>query len=282
VHRSFSTSFTAAAVCAAMFASTGRANAQGETGFLRGQGHTDAAFTYSYEKYDDFWMGTKKVHDPGVGVVSRQTGSLYLAYGLRDDLDLFGTASLVKAQATGSGANPTTTNLQDATFGAKWRFFEKRAGPGTLSVLAEPGLKLPMTSYRDDAVTAIGDGNVDWRLRGIAQYTFDCGAFVALESGYDVRLGDPADEIPVNVCVGATFWKNVTITPFWSYIDSRNGPDIGQARFPKVQEDIERAGVGAYVRLNPKLGISLGWKKTLDGRNTGDLTGWWVGLVMKF
>lgn len=38
--------------------------------------------------------------------------------------------------------------------------------------------------------------------------------------------------------------------------------------------------VGAYVRLTDRLGLSAGWRTTLDGRNTSDVDGYSVGFVL--
>src|SRR5262245_50943572 len=118
-----------------------RATAQGDNGFLRGKGKTDVAFTYVHEEYDKFWVADHKVEDPAVGEVTRETGSLWIAHGLDDDLDLVITAAYVDAEADGTGNFDDENDLQDATVGAKWRFWQRRLGPGSVSVLATPAVK---------------------------------------------------------------------------------------------------------------------------------------------
>lgn len=259
--------------------------AQGDTGFLRGLGKLDISLTYTNDSYDEFWVGDDKVSAPPVGEVERQTTSLYTAYGVRDDIDLVFSAAYVEASADGTGNFPDEDDLQDAVLGVKWSFWKKRMGSGEASLLFAPSIKQPMTDYEDNNVTAIGDGQTDLRGRFIAHYQLDNGCFGALETGYDRRNGGSDDEIPVNLTVGGTIANRVTIMPFYQLVDSLGGIDINQipaeGGFPETEEDYERVGVGAYVRLTDQLGLSGRWLTTLDGKNTGDVDSYSFGFVFR-
>ncbi|HKB17263.1 MAG TPA: transporter [Planctomycetota bacterium] len=259
----------------------GLAAAQGETGFLRGAGHLDTAISYTKDAYNKFWLGTDKVHDPGVGRVTRSTYNLYVAYGLTDEVDLAMSAPWVVASST-SGNFDRESDFQDLGLQAKWRLLRQRVGPGEASLLVAPGIKIPLGHYESDSVTAIGDGQTDYRGRVVAHYGLDNGVFFSLESGYDRRAGLPKDETPWNVTVGATFFDRVTVTPFFSAVRSYGGQNIGQDPFPAVQEEYDRWGVGAYARLTDNFGLTGFWRTTTDGRNTGDVDGYGVGIVFKY
>jgi hypothetical protein len=260
---------------------TARALAQGETGFLRGEGHLDLAFSYSLDTYDRFWIGSDRVQDPAVGRISRTAYSLYAAYGLTDDLDVAGNASYVIAKSSESMFD-RNADFQDLVLHAKWRALRERAGPGEASFLLAPGVKLPLSNYENDDVTALGDRQTDYRGRVIGHYQFDNSLFVSVESGYDRRSSRPADEIPLHVTVGYTFFERVTIAPFYSRIYSRGGPDIGEASFPRTREEYERIGLSVYLRLTESIGIAGSLRTTLDGWNTGDVDGFSVGTVLRF
>ena len=259
--------------------------AQGDNGFLRGQGKLDLSLTYTNDSYDHFWVGNDKVSDPAVGTVTRETTALYAAYGLRDDIDLVFNAAYVGADSDGTGGFPTEEDLQDATFGVKWAFWKRRMGPGETSVLFAPSIKQPMTNYEDNNVTAIGDGQTDLRARMIGQYTWDNGLFAAIESGYDRRNGAPHDEIPLNITLGGTIAQRFTIMPFYQLVDELGGIDINQipadGGFPATEEDYQRLGVAAYVRITDQFGISGRYMSTLDGKNTGDVDSYSVGLTFR-
>ncbi len=259
------------------------ASAQGETGFLRGAGHLDASISYTKDAYNEFWLGTRKVHDGGVGRVARTTYNVYLAYGATDDVDLSLSAPYVISRSSGSGNfDHREADIQDLGLQAKWRLARERVGPGEASLLVAPGIKIPFGTYEENSVTAIGDGQTDYRGRVIAHYGLDSGVFVSLESGYDRRAGKPKDETPWNVTVGATFFDRLTVTPFYSGVRSYGGQNIGQDPFPAVQEEYDRWGVGAYARLTDQFGLTGFWRTTTDGRNTGDVEGFSLGVVIRY
>lgn len=260
------------------------ASAQGETGFLRGAGRTDVVIGYTLDYYDEFWVGTDKVEDPGVGEIERTSYTLYAAYGLNDETDLFLSAAYVEAESDGTGGFDDESDLQDAVVGAKWRFYRNRMGAGELSLLAVPSVKFPMTDYENNNVTAIGDEQTDIRARAVAHYQHDSGIYLAVETGYDFRFEDVEDEIPLNVTLGATVFERLTISPFYSQVWSDGGPDIGDPgfKFNEVQEEYERAGVSAYFRISEQLGATFLWRTTMDGRNTGDADAFGFGLVGSF
>jgi hypothetical protein len=256
--------------------------AQGDTGFLRGDGRFNLAASYGIDSYEKFWIGTDKVRDPGVGDVDRESVNLYGAYGLTDDLDVQANASYVRSEADGSADLDTEDDFQDAAVGVKWRFLDRRLGPGGFSVLAAPAVKFPLSDYENNSPVAIGDGQWDYRARGIAHYQFDFGLWVSVESGYDVRSSRPDDEFPLAVTVGYTFFERVTLSPFYTLVDSLGGYDIGEGPFPGTEEDYERIGIGAYVRITDWFGVTGSYKTTLDGKNTGDVDGFTIGTVFVF
>jgi len=252
-----------------------------DTGFVRGQGRTDYALSYNVDTYDEFWVGDTKVADPGVGEVERLTYNLYIAHGLTNDLDLVFNAAYADVSSDGAAGFDDESDLQDMVIGAKWRAWRGGAGPGEFSFFLTPAFKVPMTEYEDNAVTAIGDGQVDVRLRGIAHY--QAGVFWAsLETGYDRRNGAPEDEYPLNVTLGASAGP-ITIMPYYSGVSSQDGIDISdvpaQGGFPSVEEEYERYGVRAYGHLNESFGLTAGWFTTTDGKNTGDVEAFSIGIV---
>ncbi|HEX6884701.1 MAG TPA: transporter [Planctomycetota bacterium] len=269
-----------AALLLALALPTSLARAQGDTGFLRGEGRLDTVLSYTLDWYDEFWVGDMKVSDPGVGEVERETYTLYAAYGLTNDIDLVLNASYVEAETDGTVPFDDEDDLQDLYLGAKWRAWSTGIGTGMFSALLAPSVKIPMTDYEDNDVTAIGDGQVDLRFRGILHYQVSA-FFGSLESGYDVRNGAPEDEVPLNITVGGTIADRVTLMPFYSLVRSEGGPDIGDPgfRFRAVEEEYDRIGISVYARIAQGFGLSAMWRTTTDGMNTGEAETISVGLV---
>jgi hypothetical protein len=254
--------------------------AQGDTGFLRGQGHFDAAISYTREHFDEFWVGNSKVSDPSVGRITRQTYALYGAYGATNDIDIeFNIPYII---ATSNADQPREQDFQDLTIVAKWRALSWRDGTATWSLLPAPGIKIPMNNYEDNTPTALGDGQTDYRLHVIGHLQFDFGFYVSVETGYDIRAGLPANQIPFNATVGYTFGDLVTVSPFLSNVAQDGGTNIGQGPFPGNEEEYTRIGVSAYVRATDQIGVTGMYKWTLDGKNTGDTEGFSIGVVYRF
>lgn len=270
-------------LAAAAASLAGVAHAQGDTGHLRGLGRTDVSFSYSMDLYDEFWVGSTKVSDPTVGEVTREAVNLHVAHGVRDDLDLVFSASWADAENDGTSDFDDKSAWQDAVAGVKWRVGPSmRLGYGECSFLLAPSLKVPLSHYETNTPTALGDGQLDWRARGIAHYRLDSGFFLSVESGFDYRTEAPANEIPLNVTLGIPVAAGITVMPFWSQVSSDGGHDIGQGDYPGLEEEWERIGVAVYARLDERFALSTGWKQTVDGRNTGDVDGaYWLGLVWK-
>ena len=82
------------------------AAAQGENAFQRGSGRTDFALTYGQDWYDSFWVGDTRMAVPDVGEVTRTTVNLWAAHGLRDDLDVWASATWAQSESDGIAGFP--------------------------------------------------------------------------------------------------------------------------------------------------------------------------------
>ena len=252
---------------------------QGDTGFLRGKGSLDLAVSYTDDSYDSFWIGSERITDAPFGEVTRTTINLYAAYGISDNIDLVTSLSHVKSET--DAVFDSESDLQDLTVYLKWKAHSRQWGNGRLNLLLAPGGKVPVSDYEDNAVPALGDGQADIRLRGIAQYQWNNGSFISLESGYDLRFEDTPNEVPIHLTAGTTFANLLTVSAFLSDISSQGGYDIGEGPFYGVKEEFTRYGIGLFIRVNNKVGVSAyGWSTT-DGLNTGDVDGFSLGLVWR-
>ena len=289
MHRTLRVLRSAAWIAAIAFAAAPISMAQGDTGFLRGTGRTDVAFSYDFESYSHFFVGSTRTSDPNVGRVTHESANLWVAYGIDSRTDLVLNASYVDSESDGiaTASNQDQKQLQDATIGFKWQMNTWQLGPGRFSLFFAPAAKIPMSHYEADAITGIGDGQIDYRGRGILQYTSDFGVWLAVESGFDYRTDSPPNEIPLNVTLGIPCTQYCTITPFYSYVSSLGNKDLTTTPFPVVQEpgvqeEYSRWGVSAIFHIEQNWGFTAGWKTTIAGRNTGDVTGYWFGAFYKF
>jgi len=76
--------------------------------------------------------------------------------------------------------------------------------------------------------------------------------------------------------------RRLTLTGSYSYVNSLHGYDVGQGPFPGLEEDYHRVGGGFYYRIHERFGLTGSAWTTLDGKNTGDVDGFSLGVVFRF
>ncbi len=269
-------------------------DAQGDSGFLNGEGRSYCALSYSWDAIDEYRIDGERTELDGE--IARESVSLFASYGVTDALDVSFNATYSDHDPESSLGLTGESGFQDLFVNLRWRVYSERAGPGTLSLLLAPGVKTPLSNYDTTTIAALGDGQMDVLARVVAQYRFDAGPFVAVETGYDLRFGDPDNEVPFNLTLGHTFSERLSIAPFYSRVESLGGETLlslgdggqgvgqgagqGGMSIAGVEEDYEAFGVGTYLRLTDTLGLSASYRSTIGGRNTGQGDGFSVGVVV--
>jgi len=175
---------------------------------------------------------------------------------------------------------------QDLVLSAKWRFYTRALGPGRFSLVASPGIKVPLTHYLNDGFISLGAGQVDLRARVIAHWQEDRGRYWAsLETGYDRRNGEPPDEVPVSLTLGVNVANAVTLMPFYARIEGL-GDDFTETGGFTGGDGFERYGLNAYGELfrsgATAIGLSGSYRVSDDGRAGGDIDGWSFGVVYRY
>jgi hypothetical protein len=246
-------------------------------GFMPVRGQGDLAFSYTAEGYDEFWVGETKVSDPGVGEVEIGSLATWLQWGWTDDLALVVNVAYVDADSDGLG-NFSDSGWQDVSALLKYRF----AAYGPHNFVGAAGVRTPVSNYQGNLPVDMGDDTTDILLRLVYQY--QTGAFyISQQVGYDVRGEDAPDGFPLYTELGFNAGR-ATLIGFYSRLIADGGTDIGDPNFtfPSNQDEYSRWGAKVYARLTDRVGISgLGFT-TLDGRNSGDTTGFSVGANFRF
>ena len=251
-------------------------------GFLPGAGNGHVALSFSLEGYDEFYLGTTKVATPGgLGEVETTTLSLYLDYGFTDRLALVVNLPHVDADSDGTEGF-AEKDFQDLTALLKYRVASYASGSHRHSLIVAGGVRTPVTNYVADAPVSTGDGSTDFLARFIYQFETDRFYF-SQQVGFDVRGDDVPDGLPLYTEVGIKGGR-VLASGYLSHYLADGGTDIGDPgfTFPSNQEEYTRAGAKVYAQLGDRFGISGLLFTTLDGRNTGDITGGAVGVVARF
>ena len=250
-------------------------------GFLPAAGQGDLALSYTSESYDEFWVGDTKVSDPGVGEVETTSFTVWLQWGFTDDLALVANLPYVDADSDGLGGF-SESDLQDLAALLKYRFAELGGGSARHSFVGAVGGRVAASDYEDNLPVDVGDGTSDVLLRLV--YQVEAGAFYfSQQVGFDLRGGDAPDGFPLYTELGYTFAR-VTLNAYHLAYVADGGTDIGDPgfTFPSNQDETRRVGGKLYARVSNAVGLSALAFTTLDGRNSGDATGFSLGAVFRF
>lgn len=263
----------------ALLSAGGPLDAQGENGFLRGEGHWLVGFNYQEAEFEEtIGQGAGSVLD-----VDRQTMSLYVNVGLAEGLDLVIQPLYQSAGFADFPLVPPEENLTDVELYAKWRLWKGEVGPGELHVLAEPGMQTSLTNYETEGFLSLGAGQTDWRARSIVHYQARSGGwFAALEGGYDFRTGAPPDNLVLRSQVGLNLGL-AWLQPFWDVFDARGGEDgdVAPGNPAAAGLDYDVWGLKLYLPLDASVGLVGSYFELDDDRPSGVIPGFSFGLVVQ-
>ncbi|MFT7665032.1 MAG: hypothetical protein ACI87A_003267 [Planctomycetota bacterium] len=251
---------------------------QGDSGFLRGEGKGTLVLTYGQESYDEFWVGTTRTASAEFGSPTRSFYNIYGEYGISDSVDV--GLSVTYVDMDGTPAIKGGADIKDLVFFVKARLLTHKSDVGEFSLLAKPGVKLPLAEHDDVGLDAFGDEQVDWQGRLVAQFKLLSGMFVASEFGYDKRNEVAHDRTYFSTTIGCPVTSDFSLSAFYSILDTHGGGDFGLVPLANQEADSTRVGANAYYKIDVKYGMSLTAWEVLDGRNTGDEFGFSVGVIV--
>ena len=153
-------------------------------------------------------------------------------------------------------------SVGDVNFWARRRFQDW----GRLSPSVVAGLKIP-GNYRTSR--AVGDGQVDLDLQGVATRSLGRGHFLAANTGYRRRFGAVSDE----VVLGAQF--GLAPGARWLLVAALNGVRGFGAG---VQKDFLDGGFSVVRTLAGPWGLLASYNRTLTGKNTVGADVWSLGV----
>jgi hypothetical protein len=268
------------AVAAGLLAGPAHAVASDVNGFLEPAGRGAAVVSFTYESYDEFWMGTNKVSDPGLGRVRTNSTTFYTQYGLSDRVTLLANLPYVNTRGDGL-AGFSESGLQDLSALLKVSLAARGASARSSVVLAG-GIRTIASNYEANKPVDIGDGTVDGLLRLV--FMLQAGSFYwSQQVGFDARGGEAPNGFPVYTEVGYTLGR-ATLSLLYNGYWADGGTDIGDPgfTFPGNQDETQRVGTKAYLRMGDNWGAVAHVFTTLSGRNSGDTTGVAAGLVVRY
>ena len=248
------------------------ASAFAQTPWLPSPGATDATFSFTNQKADEFKPGTETGKLPAA--LKQDTFGIVLNYGISDALAFDAKIGYAKSkfiQVPGLAPDGGLSGLTDSRLGLRFRLLDDLANdPVTLTFGATAIIK---GNYKTGSLPAIGDGANAIEISAAVGKAITSNFNLYGVVGYRDRKAPVPNE---------TFFKfgaNVNFTPElfagleYQKVDARGGLDIGgpgfsPARFPEVQEDYSLTSVTLGYRFTKNLNAAIQYGDKQGQRNT--------------
>ncbi|AWG20419.1 hypothetical protein FFWV33_02180 [Flavobacterium faecale] len=267
------------------------------SGFMQGKGKGNVSVSFSSEKYDDVYFVPEKVE--GVPVFNKTTitsTSIYATYGISDQVDVVMVLPYVTAK--GHATDEVLTNLglenkrqgfQDVSVFVKYSPFNFDFGSSSLRLIGAVGVKTPLSNYKVEegfqSIIAIGNRSTTVSTTGMAMFKMNSGVFASGQVAGNYASNDVPNSVTTELKVGyaaKSFYGDV----FIANQKSTGGVDIfGEGfagYFPTTKVNYTKIGVDLYAPVYKDWGVSAGASTLVAGRNIGQATGFYGGLVYKF
>jgi hypothetical protein len=227
--------------------------------------------SYSYQTFDEFWLGRDKVELPDD--VTQHATLLTVEYGITEQLAADATIGYTWVNSTdafGPGDNEDD-GLADSTFGLRYKFLDQdRTGwPMWPSMAVRVGGIIAGT-YEEDLPFSAGDGasGAEASLLLAREICPNFGLFG--DVGYRYRDGIP-DDLFGSAGAYAT-WYGFTLSGAYRHVQGLSGDDIGDPgfSFPEVKEIVQNVEAGLGYRDGGGRYYQFFYAHTIDGRNTGE------------
>lgn len=266
-------------------------------GFFSGKGRGAVAVSYSAEHYDNVFLVPNEAKGvPIFREVEVSSISVFATYGVTDRLEASLTLPHITARGNadpavleGLGFENERKGLQDLSLALKYLAHRLNVGAGRLDVAVSAGLRTPVGNYRVDeglqSILAIGNRATAVTGLALLHWQSAMGLFVTAQGGYSVRSGEVPDAWVGELKAGYAH-RAFYVDVWYAGQRSIGGVNIlGEGFtgfFPATDVTFTRAGLSAYVPVVGGLGLSGGISKYLTGRNVGEATGFYGGIVYGF
>jgi len=198
----------------------------------------------------------------------------YLEYGLTNRVTLVAQPEW-RQKEIGEGPGDKVNGLGRVDAGARLRLWQNDASVVSVQATAR------MPGARDTIAPANG-GDTDWEgdVRGLYGRGFTLAgrhAFVDMQLGYRVRLGNAADEVRFDLTTG------IDITPkVLALLQSFNTLSVGDVDAPFLLANEHKASASIVYRFDENWSFQLGGLITIAGRNALQERGGSVAIWRSF
>lgn len=238
-------------------------------GYMKNKNETDIAITYSYEKFNQYYFGSKPLNQS----LTTQSASLFIAHGFNSNFNLIASIPYMYI-------DEENKNFQDAILAIKFRTKKKKYDHGQLSRISSIGFTFPMVGYDIDTENPIGQKAVAFMMRHLYQYQSNSGFFAMAQTGFDFRL-IPETQFAVPLIFRLGYAHSKFYLDFWLDYFHTMETGVDQSISAGSGSRFLKIGGTFYYPITPHLGVFIGGAQFLSGRNIGKATRVNVGFVVK-
>ncbi|MDB5016487.1 MAG: hypothetical protein JWQ84_1319 [Mucilaginibacter sp.] len=258
---------------------------------------------YDHSSWNNYWEGTFKRNNLNIGTLTANTYSVMGNYGISNKLDFLFTVPYITTNASG-GTLAGQKGFQDLNISLKWHPYQTKIGKGAFGLYAVAAASTPTSNYEPNFLpVSIGLHSTTASLRVLANYqtgrffvagagqyiyrsniTIDADAYYTTREIYSNRVYMP----DVTNFLFSTGYRSVHFNAeaIISQTTTHGGFDIrkNDMPFPSNEMNMTTAGVLFKYSFDAVAGLELtaGGNRVLDGRNVGQSTDFFGGVLYLF
>ncbi|MGK0389764.1 MAG: hypothetical protein ACI94Y_002509 [Maribacter sp.] len=241
-------------------------------GYMKEGGVTDIAVSYGYDHYEKYYLG-----DQLQDTFNRtyQSASIFLAYGLEENLDIIASIPFMWTDANNRG-------FQDGQFFIKYRAMKKEIKKGRLDLMIAGGVTTALSAYKisPESDNPIGERPTILEARIVAQHNFKNGLFVMGKVGLSYKIKPIVQPIiPTVFRVG--YGHSKFYTDFWVEATATIGAEANEVPLGQEGSTFVKFGGTFYVPVAKFFGVFVNGSYTPWGRNVGISPRIGAGFVLK-
>ncbi|MFN3940640.1 MAG: hypothetical protein ACK4IY_08620 [Chitinophagales bacterium] len=250
-------------------------------GFYPGNNNGTLALSASFEKYNEFFLGTGE-SVPWLGDYNTTSIGIYGTYGITDDFALALSIPYIVINTIYFNSEEVNRGgIQDLGFYAKYKLFHFDMSALDIEISPSVGFTTPLSNYIVDFY-GVGQGATSFDLRSILMARWNNGLFAEIQGAGLVRLDPAPSGSQFNLKLGY-FNEKMYADLYYTMQNISGGEDLpSPANYEALGVSYQRAGFTVAYNIFSALGIYLGGATTLDGENVGKSNRFTGGGVFRF
>lgn len=267
-------------------------------GFMKKAGKGALVLSYAQESYSKVFLVPNKVDGvPVFNDVTISSVSFFGEIGISDNFNVVLNVPYIKAKGNASeavlannGFENERSGIQDLKVYAKYRLHTFNFDDSSLDLIGAAGIETPLGNYNANeglqSIIAIGNEATSYNAMGITTFKLNSGFFTTGQLGYRFRDNQVPNALLSELKIGYTSSKFYVDAFVANQLSDDEGVDIlGEGFtgfFPATRVNYTRIGINGFVPLTEDFGLTAGANAYVSGRNLGQSTGAYGGVVYSF